>query len=664
MRYALVWSVAVTLFACSPATSTRSKSDDKPDAESTDTTDDTGTDDTGTDDTGTEDTGTDDTGTEDTGTEDTGADTTTGDTDPPDECADAEDGTPCDDVNKCTEGTVCTDGVCGGGTQLQCPVPEAECVDALQCDPDSGQCTVEIYLPADTLCDSDKDICTEDVCDGAGACAPTGAVEDCSSQQQNNPCWTWQCNKKAGCQQIAFLEGGSCDDGNSCSVSDTCTVNEQNQELCLGTPKDVDDQNPCTDDKCIDGDVIHEPLSGTGCAIGGPCQVGLCSDGTCQSSPATDGTDCGGGNVCKDGQCTALGCNPACGECQVCNTASNSCNPAPNGQGCSDDGNPCTIDQCSGGGCAHPDAANGTSCPGGKCQGGSCVEPAKAEQLAGSLKSPKAIAVDGQFVYFVEDDNEDGTVGKVPKTGGSVTTLATKLPEPTAIEVDNTHAYWLERNNGKNGSIKRVAKGGGSVLVVATGFKNAQNHLALDDTHVYFGDGKEGGGGQIKKAPKGGGATVTLIDEGILNLATAVDVDESWVYFHNDKGSIMRIGKNGGAPQTLGGGDASAMFLLGDTLYFGEYSKENIKSVPKIGGAVTKLTGSADSVAEVVADANHVYWAEHNSNGQIARVPVGGGAVEQIYNQANTRGVALDATHVYWSVSKFSNSGKIFRKLK
>lgn len=724
------------------------------------------------------------------------------------ECAGEPDGTPCDDGNACTEGTTCQAGGCGGGatvacdsgpcqvascdpkvgcqvdpapdgtacavgcfgaaackagacvpdpaTQVKCPPPSEPCVSELACDPGTGQCDVPILKSAGVDCDTDDDVCTKEVCNEEGWCGLTGAVETCASQAQNNPCWTWQCNKKSGCQQVAFVEGASCDDGNGCTGADTCTTNEIGQKLCVGTPLVVADGNPCTDDKCTGGVVTHTPLSGTACEATGACSVGICEGGACTQTPVADGTVCGLGKVCSGGQCADVACTPACGECEACDAGSGTCKPKANGLpcgddgnpcttdacgggvclhgpitdgtactladdgdpcttpkcgggqcsqmelpdgtscgagmicqdgacmatscsppcgecqvcsgqacqpingGCTDDGNPCTLDTCSGGACTHPAVGDGVACPGGTCLGGSCKPSSTPVTLADGLDSPWAIAVDQTHVWFVENDSTAGTVSRVAKTGGAVETFASNLTEPCAITTNATDVFWLERAGGSGGVLGRVSKGGGPPVPLATGLKNAQNHLALDSTHVYFGDGKAGGGGAVRRVPIGGGPVETLVDTGIVNLTTAIDVDSAWVYFQNDSGQIKRVPKAGGTVETVGAGSPSSLKIVGTTLYFVEYTEGAVKKLP-LGGSPSTLTGNAYAAGELAVDGTHVYWIEFDSNGKVARVPLGGGSVETISNQANTIGVGLDTEYVYWSVSKFINQGKIMR---
>jgi hypothetical protein len=64
-----------------------------------------------------------------------------------------------------------------------------------------------------------------------------------------------------------------------------------------------------------------------------------------------------------------------------------------------------------------------------------------------------AIVVAGDNVYFTRP--ESGVVASIPVAGGSVVTLATNQPAPTALAVDATHVYW---SNAGDGSIWRIAR--------------------------------------------------------------------------------------------------------------------------------------------------------------------------------------------------------------
>ena len=269
------------------------------------------------------------------------------------------------------------------------------------------------------------------------------------------------------------------------------------------------------------------------------------------------------------------------------------------------------------------------------------------EVVATGLNRPWAVATDGARVYWVENDVSQGVVRSAPVTGGAITTLATGV-EPSAIALDESYVYWIERNNGSNGVLRRVPKAGGTPVTLASGLRNAQNFLAIDATSVYFGDGNPGGGGSIRKVGKSGGVVTTLVADN-LNLTTAVATDGSFVYFHDDRGNIKRVPVNGGAAATIGGGSPSAMVVFGGMLYWVEYYGGTVKSMPSSGGVITTLASGSNGPAGIATDGSFVYWIEFSNSGGVKKVSVNGGQVVSISTQANTIGIALDSQHAYWA---------------
>ncbi|MCK9423782.1 MAG: DUF5050 domain-containing protein [Bacteroidales bacterium] len=284
---------------------------------------------------------------------------------------------------------------------------------------------------------------------------------------------------------------------------------------------------------------------------------------------------------------------------------------------------------------------------------------AQVTTLASNLDSPWSVCTDGSFVYWVEGNMSTGAVKKVSVNGGDVTTLASGLPEPRAIAVDASSVYWIERNNGSNGSLKKVPVNGGDVTTLVTGLRNAQNHMALDANNIYWGDGKAGGGGEIKKVSKNGGTVTSLVSTGILNLKTAIAVDETFVYFYDDLNHIKTVPVNGGAVTTIGTGTPEAYALYGSDIYWIEYGSGTVKKMPKSGGTVTTLATGSNSPSNLAVDGTSVFWIEFNNPGRVMKVPVGGGTSTIVSNEANTIGVAVDNTNVYWAVSVYINQGKI-----
>jgi|GEM_PF-3961269 len=249
-----------------------------------------------------------------------------------------------------------------------CPESTDPCVDSWTCDPVTGECTIIVPTEVGTTCDMDGDSCTFDACDGAGNCSSTGEINTCQEEQKANPCWTHVCSNSKGCLTTQFIEGASCNDNNACSVNDTCIIGDANQETCQGTPVAVDDDNVCTDDSCVDGVVLHNPVDGIPCTVS-TGQGGLCSDGDCVASGpcgCVSAADCDIGDACivtecKECQCFVTAVNP-CDDGTVCTV--DVCDSITGCEHIFDYTNYCVINGPSGGGCV----ANGTIHPTNSCQ--------------------------------------------------------------------------------------------------------------------------------------------------------------------------------------------------------------------------------------------------------------------------------------------------------
>lgn len=212
------------------------------------------------------------------------------------------------------------------------------------------------------------------------------------------------CSGVADCTNPACANA-ACDDGDACTSNDLCASDGG----CLGTVVTCDDGDACTSDACLaaDGGCAHEPVI---CDDSNPCTTDTCDAASgCAHATVADGTACGGGQLCLNGQC-GDGCeiagatyasgavNPANG-CQSCQpgTSTTAWTAKADGLTC-DDGNACTTgDQCSSGlcagstadcndsractvdscdpasGCMHTNSPDGTDCANGLvCSSGVC----------------------------------------------------------------------------------------------------------------------------------------------------------------------------------------------------------------------------------------------------------------------------------------------------
>lgn len=292
-------------------------------------------------------------------------------------------GGPCEDDDPCTLDESCFAGMCVGK-----PNP---CDDQDPCTDD--RCAKEtgcVHPPLSGVPCDDGDWCTrDDACQG-GQCKP-GAYLLCDD---GNRCTTDHCNPATGDCEFTPTTSG-CDDGDLCTEPDRCKNGK-----CVGTPKDCDDQDPCTADSCQPGTgCVHPVIPGCkpcetdgDCDDGNPCTKETCATGECVYEGLT-GTDCSDGNpctlgdVCQDGAC-ASGAMKECDDQKVC--TDDSCDPSTgqcahkfNTLSC-DDGSPCTLqDQCFQGSCIGTPVScdDGNVCTNDSCDlaTGKCVNAYNAK---------------------------------------------------------------------------------------------------------------------------------------------------------------------------------------------------------------------------------------------------------------------------------------------
>jgi hypothetical protein len=100
-----------------------------------------------------------------------------------------------------------------------------------------------------------------------------------------------------------------------------------------------------------------------------------------------------------------------------------------------------------------------------------------------------AIAVDGTSVYWTAGDG----VYAVPRVGGPATALATGNRPLGTIAIDDANVYWTTVPAGCNGSctgtIAKVPKGGGAMTTLISGLSypgGIAGGLAVDATSVYW----------------------------------------------------------------------------------------------------------------------------------------------------------------------------------
>jgi hypothetical protein len=325
--------------------------------------------------------------------------------------APANEGNACDDLDPCTLGTTCAEGLCGGGSLKDCDDDKPCTADS--CDGTTGNC---LNTPAETNAECDDgDPCTEgDKCGDLGC---TGFPKNCEDE---NECTLGMCDIDTGeCGQLPSVNA-DCDDLSECTRDDVCDADGN----CKGTPfVNCADDNDCTVDSCnpLDGACLHAPaVSGTTCAYPNKTSPAACvSSATCDDAKTCviktmvcecqenadclvkeDGNACNGTLVCdkvvfpytcKVDPATVKTC-PSTGdtECKknTCNPADGSCALTAVGGGLPcDDENACTLNET----CADGVCTGGTTltCKDNKdCTTDSCNPELGCEFPAKSTDSP------------------------------------------------------------------------------------------------------------------------------------------------------------------------------------------------------------------------------------------------------------------------------------
>jgi len=273
------------------------------------------------------------------------------------DCADSAcAGQPCSSGSACANPGTCVGGACAASTPKPSSVVCRPAVDvcdlAEKCDGTSLDCPTDLFAPSTTSCPTDGNPCATSVCDGKGACTHPAANE-LGACATNQICHAGVC--QAGCGVSgAFYAPDAKRPGNSCQL---CTPSASTTAWTFATDgTDCGGGQICAGGACGTGCVINSVSYATGAANpGNPCQS--CQPGVSTSawSDMPEGFACPGSKLCHTGACTS-GCFIA-----GAFVASGAANPANSCQKCDP---------------AHDTVwtnADGISCGGGKvCSAGLC----------------------------------------------------------------------------------------------------------------------------------------------------------------------------------------------------------------------------------------------------------------------------------------------------
>ena len=271
-------------------------------------------------------------------------------------------GDSCNPANPCHEGTLdCTGGNVTCKDSGRTKTAGTQCGSNKVCSP-SGECVAcvagaDCELPGEA-CKAGKIECGS----GAPQCLAAG------NQSNGKACGNGRVCRDGSCE--------TCSDGTNCTPSNKCHVGRlscsSGSPVCMDMGTNAVNGTLCgTNQFCSNGE-CNPCTANASCSPGDLCKIGRtsCETGTSQcreSDNAQNGKDCGGGRVCRDGNCVALADrNDPCNQGADCK--SGTCV----GGHCCNGGEKYCDGQCR----AGSYCCNGTPCSitngRGSCMGGSC----------------------------------------------------------------------------------------------------------------------------------------------------------------------------------------------------------------------------------------------------------------------------------------------------
>lgn len=486
-----------------------------------------------------------------------------------------------------TTDRACNDGVCN----VVCDITHADC------DKD-GSDGCEVDLKRDTAnCGACNAACsaagtTQTACI-AGVCSPScdATHADCDKDGKN------------GCEVDLQADPDHCGGcGAACSGAGTTT------RACVA--------GVCTP-TCDAAHADCDEDGKTGCEVDVVTDPDHC--GTCATS-------CSPQNV-KARLCVAGACTP------VCNSGFDDCSTNTN-DGC--ETNLDTDASC--GACGH-------SCLGGACSSEQC----QAFPLGSSLPTPHGIAVDANYVHWVDGTQSGGRLMRVALAGGASTPVVASLPGPYDAASDGQYVYWSNLGDGTddNGSIQRVSSGSSNVQSVVTPATNSPfnspHRIAVDSTHVFWSDT-----GGVFEASKTGSGLIAV--PGLVNPAFSIAVDSTYVY-----GAFLGILRGpisgSGTPLSFNVGDVISVAVDGTYVYY-PHQEKGVQGIYKVasdfsGNQTLVSAVSVLSSSPLAMDATYIYYSDGTN---LSRVPKAGGNSQPLSNKVSSVfAIVVTKDAVYWS---------------
>lgn len=271
------------------------------------------------------------------------------------------------------------------------------------------------------------------------------------------------------------------------------------------------------------------------------------------------------------------------------------------------------------------------------------------------------LAVVGDQLYVTEQGlgASDGSLVRVPTSGGSFTRVVTDQKRPWAIEATADAIVWSNYGSNGDSEIRRLSLVDGAVETMASNLHEVgslsasgdsigfidqepqavlalrpdstiatlsadQSFLSLvvgDATAVYFGAipfESETGLGALRKRSQDGTIVDLYPDLGPIQALTRAG---STLYFVPDGSPILRGSVDGAPLATLGEGVGlvDGLAVDGMHIYCSDLTHSTVERIPLDGGPIETVASDQLLPMGIVVDDQAVYWVDFNG-GEVHRV--------------------------------------------
>lgn len=233
-------------------------------------------------------------------------------------------------------------------------------------------------------------------------------------------------------------------------------------------------------------------------------------------------------------------------------------------------------------------------------------------------------------VLTIDGTGEFGSVWEIVKNGSTGRELVTGILTPFDLAVDSHAVYWISLGTPSgssflaDGKIQTIGKDGTGGKTLLSNL-NTPAALVSDGANLYFteaGQSTASTSAGVRAVPVGGGPVRQIVNgvAAVIIAQTDTDLFYSTTDATGDAGTIQRVAKSGGTPQTIvaSTGFVEKIVIQGATLYYFDSgpTSERIMSVPLTGGTPVVAVAGSFNTGEFDVDDCSIYWVDDAGNVQ------------------------------------------------